>query len=93
MIASRSSSAAPRVTLEVFNDNPGTYFKTTGWMERGETLSGELNQLSVQRKLGMDQSYEELAAKYGEENAKYIWDTLWRHGPQLQPVHVHRDGP
>lgn len=67
--------SAARYT-QVFNDNLGTYFKTTGWMERGETLSGELKQLSLQRKLGMDQSYEQLLAKYGEENARYIWDTL-----------------
>lgn len=62
--------------LEYFNNNLGTYFRTTGWIERGETISGELKQLSVQRKLGMDQSYEQLLAKYGEENAKYIWETL-----------------
>jgi hypothetical protein len=61
---------------ELFNANLGTYFKTTGWMERGETVSGELKQYSVQRKLGMDQSYEQLVEKYGEENAKYIWETL-----------------
>ena len=67
--------SAARYT-EVFNNNLGTYFKTTGWMERGETISGELKQLTVQSKLGMDQSYEQLLAKYGEENAKYIWETM-----------------
>lgn len=62
--------------MEYFNANLGTYFKTTGWIERGETISGELKQASVMRKTGMDQSYEQLVAKYGEDNAKYIWETL-----------------
>lgn len=61
--------------LEYFNANPGVYFETTGWMERG-AYEGDLSQLSVQSKTGMDKSYEELVEKYGEENAKYLWDTL-----------------
>jgi hypothetical protein len=61
--------------LEYFNDNPGTYFQTTGWMERG-TAAGELKQLSISHQMGIDLSYEELVAKYGEEDAKYIWDTM-----------------
>ncbi|MCY3021168.1 MAG: DUF1638 domain-containing protein [Planctomycetota bacterium] len=59
--------------LEYFNSHPGVYFKTTGWMERG---TAERSQLSMQHKTGMDQSYEQLVAKYGEDNAKYLWDTL-----------------
>jgi hypothetical protein len=58
-----------------FMANPGVYFQTTGWMERGAE-TGELSQLSVQRKTGMDSSYDDLVAKYGVENAKYLWDTL-----------------
>jgi hypothetical protein len=62
--------------LDYFNSHLGTYFKTSGWIERGET-SGELSQLSIQRQLGMDRSYDELVEKYGEENARYIYDTLY----------------
>jgi len=62
--------------MEYFNANLGTYFKTTGWIERGETISGELKQASVMRKTGLDQSYEQLVAKYGEDNAKYLRETL-----------------
>jgi len=71
--------------LDYFDANPGVYFKTTGWIERGE-VQGELTQLSVQRKTGMDRSYEELLAKYGEDNAKYLWETLcqsWRNYGQI----------
>jgi hypothetical protein len=63
--------------LDYFNNNPGVYFLTSGWIERGlNTGEGELKQLSIQRKMGMDQSYEELVEKYGEDNAKFLWDTL-----------------
>jgi hypothetical protein len=60
---------------EYFYANPGVYFKTTGWTERG-VATGELTQLTVQRQTGMDSEYDELVAKYGEENAKYLWETL-----------------
>jgi len=61
--------------LQYFNSNPGVYFKTTGWIERSEDKS-ELRQLSIQRRTGMDQSYDELLQRYGEENARYLWDEL-----------------
>jgi Protein of unknown function (DUF1638) len=62
--------------LDYFNSHLGTYFKTSGWIERGEA-SGELSQLSIQRQIGMDKSYDELVEKYGEENARYLYDTLY----------------
>jgi hypothetical protein len=55
-----------------FDGHPGVFFKTTGWIERGVD-SGELSQISIQRRTGMDQSYEELVARYGEDNAQYLW--------------------
>ncbi len=61
--------------LEYFNSNPGTYFKTTGWIERGVD-AGELRQLSITHRIGMDRGYEELVAKYGEDNARYLYDQL-----------------
>jgi hypothetical protein len=61
--------------MEYFHSQPGVYFKTTGWMERGDN-PGELSQLSIQRQTGMDRSLEELIAKYGEENARYLYETL-----------------
>ncbi len=61
--------------LEYFYAHPGVYFKTTGWIERGEA-NGELHQLSVQNQLGIDMAFEKLVAKYGEENARYIYDQL-----------------
>ena len=51
----------------------GTYFKTTGWIERDE-VAEELKQLSIPNQMGMDMSYEELVEKYGEDNARFLWD-------------------
>jgi hypothetical protein len=44
-------------------------------MERGKA-DGELSQLSVGKILGLGQNYEDLVARYGEENAKYLWSEL-----------------
>ena len=59
---------------DYFNGHPGVYFKTTGWIERNE--GGDLRQLSIQRQSGMDMSYDELVAKYGEDNAKFLFEQL-----------------
>jgi len=61
--------------LDYFSSHPGVYFKTTGWIERGDS-QGELRQLSIQRRIGLDMSYEELVEKYGEDNARYLWDEV-----------------
>ena len=76
--------------LQYFQDHPGTYFLTTGWIERGEP-TGELKQLSIQHRNGMDMTYEELVAKYGEDNARYLWDQLCdqtRHYSQITFVRM-----
>lgn len=61
--------------MDYFNNNPGVYFKTSGWIERGE-VDGELKQHSIQHLNGLDMPYEELVEKYGEDNAQYIFETL-----------------
>lgn len=59
--------------LDYFNKHPGVYFMTTGWIERGE--GGELAQLAL-RKHGLHMSYEELVAKYGEDNAQFLQEQI-----------------
>jgi hypothetical protein len=59
--------------MDYFQNNPGVYFETTGWLERGKA-DGELGQLALGNKLGLTQSYEEMVAKYGEDNARYLWE-------------------
>ena len=57
--------------LDYFNNTPGVYFKTTGWIERG---GGDgTSQLSFGQP-GLQ--YGDLVEKYGEENARYLWEEL-----------------
>jgi hypothetical protein len=60
---------------EYFRAHPGTYFKTSGWIERGDGLH-QLSSDLVRRKTGLGYSYEELVARYGEDNARYLHQEL-----------------
>lgn len=59
---------------EIFEDRPSTPFTSPGYMERGGTLSHEAGEFSEQA--GLKQSFEEYVEIYGEESAKYLWDSL-----------------
>jgi len=59
---------------EYFNARPGTYFKSTGWIERDS--SSLSNDSSVISQLGMNKTYDEYVRQYGEENAKYLMETM-----------------
>ena len=61
--------------LRYFQSHPGVYFKTSGWIERGNELE-QYRPESIQQKSGMSWSYEELVAKYGEDNARFLYDQL-----------------
>ena len=61
--------------LDYFQNNPGVYFKTSGWLERGQDLE-QLAGQSIPQRSGMAQTYEELVAKYGEDNAKFLHEQL-----------------
>ncbi|MCF7958697.1 MAG: DUF1638 domain-containing protein [Phycisphaerae bacterium] len=54
-----------------FSENPGCYYRTTGWMERDD-----YGEDSVMTQLGLDKTYEEYVAQYGEVNAKYIMESM-----------------
>lgn len=61
--------------MEYFQTHPGVYFKTSGWIERGENTH-QYNPDSIATKSGMVQTYEELVAKYGEDNAGFLYEQL-----------------
>lgn len=61
--------------LEYFHGHPGVYYKTSGWIERGEDLA-QLAHDSIQETAGMNQTYEELVEKYGEDNARFLFEQL-----------------
>jgi hypothetical protein len=57
---------------EHFTGHPGTYYYTTGWLERrdGSQLAQSLSGIP-----GMGaKSYDDLVAQYGEENAQYLME-------------------
>lgn len=60
---------------EVFGKNPGTYFKSPGWLERGEGAVSA-GSGTIPERLGLGKSFEELKAKYGEDNARYLAETM-----------------
>jgi len=57
-----------------FESRPGTYYRTTGWIEH-ESAEGAGDE-TIQQKLGLFMKYEELVEKYGEDNARYIQETM-----------------
>jgi hypothetical protein len=61
--------------MDYFQNHPGVYFTTTGWIERGGA-DGELSQLALGKSLGFRQTYEEMVARYGEDNARYLQEEL-----------------
>jgi hypothetical protein len=62
---------------EYFQSHSGVYFKTSGWIERGRHLD---SQLSL--------TFDDLAARFGEENARYLDDELTRHYGQLTYIEM-----
>lgn len=56
---------------EEFDARPGTYVYTSGWLEHRQR-GGERPERRQNASLGGDQSYEEMVAQYGEDNAEYL---------------------
>lgn len=62
-----------------FEEKPGTYFKSSGWIERESDVNTD--DQSITSQLGMNRTYEDYVAQYGEENAAYLTEVLgdWLH--------------
>jgi hypothetical protein len=56
---------------EYFRDNPGAFYRSTGWLERGKGL-----QQLTHSTAGMDDSLERLIAKYGEDNGRFLYEEM-----------------
>jgi hypothetical protein len=70
---------------EFFAQKPGTYFRSTGWLERGVGL----DQLAMTR-TGVGVELEQLIAKYGEDNGRYLYAELNRYqSAYSQLVYIH----
>ena len=64
-----------------FDGNPGTYYYTAGWLgirdNGGQGTQGDQQYDDPQKSgsgIGVSDTYEELVEKYGEDNAKYLWE-------------------
>lgn len=60
---------------EHFKSHPGTYYYTSGWLEYRQR-GGERVPRMQGAGLGGVQTYEEMVEKYGEDNAKFLWEEM-----------------
>lgn len=58
---------------EEFEGNPSTPFSSAGYLERGGSY---MRESTLNETLGKDSVYEQYVEKYGEENARYIMETM-----------------
>ena len=66
---------------EYFNAHPGTYYYTSGWLECRQRRGGDLKQetaffMPASSLPGAAKVYQEWVEKYGEEEAKYLLETM-----------------
>jgi len=62
---------------EHFGDNPSTPFSSVGYMERGQYfLRSDLGD----GRIHYGDQYAALVEQYGEDNAKYIWESMYPEG-------------
>jgi len=59
---------------QYFDAHPGTFYRTCGWYER-ENSEGT-GEITVQDQMGLFQTHASLVEQYGEDNAKYIMETM-----------------
>jgi len=59
----------------VFGENPGTFYKTAGWIER-DHANLEDESVPSDSPFSVLQTFENYVARYGEENALYLMETM-----------------
>ena len=64
-----------------FEGNPGTYYRSTGWLERGKGL-----QQLTHNTMGFDESLEAMIRKYGEDNGRYLYEEMTRYRSQYRKL-------
>jgi hypothetical protein len=56
-----------RCYQEYFDKHPGTYFRSSGWLERDFASED-----GIMTRLGLDKTYQQYVEQYGQENADMI---------------------
>jgi len=64
-----------------FDANPGTFYRSTGWLERGKGLQ----QLTHQT-IGLEESLDALIRKYGDDNGRYLYDEMMRYRSRYEKL-------
>ena len=67
--------------LAYFEGNPGTYYRSTGWLERGQGL-----QQLTHNTTGFDESLAALILKYGEDDGRYLYGEMTRYRSQYRKL-------
>ncbi len=78
-----------------FSERPGTYYYTSGWLEYPDR-GGERVEYSQKSGLARRLAYEEAVIQYGEENARFLmetmnsWEVHYTHGTLIRfPLAEH----
>ncbi len=77
--------------LQYFDEHKGVYFRSTGWLERGEN-SDQLTIEQTRRKMGVGANIEELIAKFGEDNGRYVYEQLHAYESSYRQLTFIRTG-
>jgi len=77
--------------LRYVSDHQGVYFRSPGWLERGENLD-QLSLEQTRRQSGVGYTREELIEKYGEDNGGYLWEQFTRYTKVYRELTYIRTG-
>lgn len=70
--------------MDFFKDHPNTRYQSSGMIER--EFTDEDMEKRAARQLGLDKSYADYVAEYGEENAKYIMEVMGTWGQNYDSI-------
>ncbi|MDK2799635.1 MAG: hypothetical protein PWP27_1368 [Clostridiales bacterium] len=71
--------------LEHFKDKLSSEWSAAGYMERSDSY---LRETDTGKLLGRDKTYEDFVNLYGEENARYIWETLYPSSTSKELIYI-----
>jgi Protein of unknown function (DUF1638) len=77
--------------LRYVGDHAGVYFRSPGWLERGENLD-QLSLEQSRRHAGVGYTREELIEKYGQDNGNYLWEQFTNYTKVYRQITYIRTG-